>query len=724
MKSFPLGKAKFLKRAELSRGAGGDGHESGALGTSRNKMAVLKSDVILLQTEIDAITGEAGILDTQGRLERCTWSPDVETCNRNLESLYILVLQKVNELVRVCGAAKNAAAGNMSVPHAYPADSKVGDVIHFFHRTVHTLSSSVGGSPSSHPGGGGNPLYAAIEGVPVSSQASVIGLLPTTSFAAAQLAGDASNINFSSSPNNRSVANSTTASQLVDDPDGVSWTATAGSRKSMNLRQGSTRAYGGDGPVLPGGGGVVVAESLAEIQPQLDVFDIPRDHPAASPPSMMTKAMSATLPPTSGRDGFGRVPSDLQSLKKSATSGIHNVASEVAGTASSDDDGIDDDNESGGSLQNNSNSAVIAALRREVHVLKSKLHFFRSLDKHLARVPDAIDATLNLSVKNVSFEGLAVHAKSLLSEFPFGGGATQAAPNLTAVSQSLQQSPGAKSAASLQRRGTGIGPADGKSGGLDSAAPPTNEEKQKYLYAIAFQNAFIDLILSQHSDKLRIAASQELADAKQRIDGLEKVLRSQAEQSSKEKASLTVKCDRLSNIINSTVTVDSSASTGHGMWATNCGSRPLSRTSLMDSPIFAAQHHPDHQRPPLLLPPRPNSSMSLVELPSAGGHRPPLTYQPGLSSTTSDGGSRPTSRVSNRPLIATKLEDLEGEKERRLLQLIKSQGDIIKDMTARQMMPGSSTSSANALKGASTPMKLSSSLNFGSVGAQQQATQE
>ncbi len=626
MKAFPLGKTKFLKRAEGSGSSGSDA------GTIRNKMGVLKSDVILLQTEIDAVTGEAGILETQCRIEKLSWCPDPEACNRNLEALYSLVIQKINELVRVCTNSHNSSTGSGHVPHAYPADSRVGDVIHYFHRNVHAVAAALPQPQGAH-------VHAIEASVPASSRVSAVGVPPA--------------VHSSPAMDVRSVANST-ASQLVDDPDGVSWTA-GPVRRGVSIRgQQSGRFV--DGPVVPG---LSAAESLSEIPVQPEVFDLPRT----------TGSVCSTIPPS-----VGQLPHAASELKH------------IPSRVSEEGDGIQDDDVSATS-DNQPSSELIASLRHEVQTLKSKLNFFRSLDKHLSRVPDAIDTTHNLSVKNTTFEGLAANAKALLSSFPFLGRDPPSTPP-AATPAPLQASPGKPSMSALPRKGTGA-TLDNKS---FSEPPPIGEEKQKLLYCIAFQNAFIDMILSQQGDKLRLAASQELADAHQRIEGLEKLLRSQADQSAKETAALVVKCDRLANIA-AGVGMDPSA------WTAPSGSRPLSRASLLDSPLFA----PQQRERPLLLPPRPNSSLE------ASSSRPPLAQlHAGRGSADSN---RPGSRVSNRPLIATKLEDLEGEKERRLLQVIKSQGEIIKDMTAR------GTSSMSPLMKNPSIIKLTGSASLGGSAA-------
>jgi hypothetical protein len=249
----------------------------------------------------------------------------------------------------------------------------------------------------------------------------------------------------------------------------------------------------------------------------------------------------------------------------------------------------------------------------------------------------------------------------------------------------------------LQAGSSSNSPAGVKGKGAAAEAPSafSNEDKNRLLTCIAFQNAFIEFILSQNHEKLKLAAAHELADAHKRIEHLEKVIRTQAAQSASETASLSVRCDRLTNI--AIGGADVLFGGGYG------GSRPLSRTSLMDTPhLSAVTRHGTagggsrgiggEQRPPLLLPPRPHSSQDSCPV-----------------------ESRPLSRVSNlssRPLVATKLEDLDGEKERRLLQVIKSQGDIIKDMQARGLPVTPLQKSQSIIRITGSTSSLNSSLSM------------
>ena len=89
----------------------------------RTRIVQLKSDLVLMQSEIDARTGSGGMLMLQHLLQGLNWTVDPVVNLQTCVLLYNQLLDKVGELVRASGSPSSTA----------PMGSKVGDLIAYFH---------------------------------------------------------------------------------------------------------------------------------------------------------------------------------------------------------------------------------------------------------------------------------------------------------------------------------------------------------------------------------------------------------------------------------------------------------------------------------------------------------------------------------------------------------------------------------------------------------------
>lgn len=120
----------------------------GKSGGGRATITALKSDLLMIQAEIDARTGAAGFLELQQTLHRFADTPNDPVGTQATENALLgLVLLKLNELARTAGAA----------PSVCSRQSRVGDILSF-----------LGSPPAGHNaavalnfGGGSMPVSPA-----------------------------------------------------------------------------------------------------------------------------------------------------------------------------------------------------------------------------------------------------------------------------------------------------------------------------------------------------------------------------------------------------------------------------------------------------------------------------------------------------------------------------------------------------------------------------------
>ena len=112
--------------AKMSSMVGQASSSGGAAGGDRAAITTLKSDLLLVQAELDARSGLGGVLELQSSLSRFDWRPaDTAGNSSNILTLMGLLFMKLNELARVCGAR----------PPTAMRQSRVGDLVAYFHGT-------------------------------------------------------------------------------------------------------------------------------------------------------------------------------------------------------------------------------------------------------------------------------------------------------------------------------------------------------------------------------------------------------------------------------------------------------------------------------------------------------------------------------------------------------------------------------------------------------------
>jgi len=109
----------------------------GAGGGTAASIATLKSDLVMVQAEVDAMTRGNGAVELQGTLARFTPSSDERTNAETSNTLMALVLLKLNELARLHGSGPSTA----------PRQSRVGDLLALF-RNLHSGAGSSASAPA------------------------------------------------------------------------------------------------------------------------------------------------------------------------------------------------------------------------------------------------------------------------------------------------------------------------------------------------------------------------------------------------------------------------------------------------------------------------------------------------------------------------------------------------------------------------------------------------
>ena len=94
----------------------------GASGGTAAAITTLKSDLVMVQAEIDAMTRGSGAVELQGTLSRFAPSGDERTNVETSNTLMALVLMKLGELARLHGSGTSTA----------PRQSRVGDILALF----------------------------------------------------------------------------------------------------------------------------------------------------------------------------------------------------------------------------------------------------------------------------------------------------------------------------------------------------------------------------------------------------------------------------------------------------------------------------------------------------------------------------------------------------------------------------------------------------------------
>lgn len=600
-------------------------------GSDRARIAVLKSDIGLVQVEIDAFRGDpGGVLELQSVLDRFQWSPDAHQSSATKDQLNALLLRKLNELSTACQSKvfSSIPSQKNSLP-LLPQNSLVGEIVNFFQlKRLHPAkSASVAVRVSSAGGSSQQSLHRTIAATEKCNVRSPVAAVSPTPCAPPLMA--------------------------AADP----------------------------GDIVPH------SDSRREIcknavTPLLHPSEIPRTPP--SPIEGLSEEESEE-----DEDGIswgpqkpGRKSRRRSSIKKGLElpCAVASTVEKAPGTIPMDD---------------------VAKLKRQLERAKLQIKFFKSLERHVLTVQTVSDQ-VQLMAASPNVEVLPTSLKAAVETFfPQGiqsvSAATTAATAAAAAKIASTASPAKKGA--KHQEAVEPPPPVSSAAVLSHILNSGPIDEKKLRIAVAFQNSVIEMLTTNMSMKAR-EDDETISSLNAKVDALQKRLDAQADAASRERVSSSLQLERVGNALRlqtPTGTVLTS-NTSLSAWlqpVLNLGglpSRPLSRASVADGGGllgFPTSLTPQPGRTQLLsLPPRPESGFSAIEVYDTSDS----VF--GASATSQRIPKRHVPTARGRPLVATRPEDVEGESERRYLQVIRSQSEIIKELSNRT---GTSRTAASSM---------------------------
>jgi hypothetical protein len=623
------------------------------IGSDRARIAVLKSDIGLVQVEIDSFRGDpGGLLELQSVLDRFQWSPDVHLNGITKEQLSSILLRKLNELSVVCQAKVFAqVASQKNTFPLLPQNSLVSDLVHFFQLKRLQPAKSA----------------SAVQRVPSEGgQSQQSSLRPSGALNSVNEKERASGI-----PSPASVLSPTTpppSFMVAADPDDIAVPIHESRRESIRPEQIILTKYAAT-PVMP-----------------------PSDNNAPRTPPSPIEGLSEE---ESDEDEDGISWGPAKPAKKQRRTSIKKVEATVV-TTNANIPGIvpmDD----------------VAKLKRQLERAKMQIKFFKSLERHILYVQNVSDH-VQLMAASPAVEQLPASLKEAVGHFfpqglPIVTAAINAANAAASAKQVSSASPAKKGAKPVAESVSEVAPATSATilANILNSGPP---DEKKLKIALAFQNSVIEILATNSSSKAQ-EDEETIRDLNAKVDALQKRLSAQFDVATRERASSSLQLERVGNALRLQTPSGSIPASNLSLSAwlqptSNLGglpSRPLSRTSvaegggLLGFPMSLTPP-PGRTQQLLTLPPRPDSGFSIVDV---GDHADTVF---GNSASSLAGPTRKRNNIPlgrGRPLVATRPDDVEGESERRYLQVIRSQSEIIKELSTKAGTTRTAASSVTAL---------------------------
>ncbi|CUG33192.1 Hypothetical protein, putative, partial [Bodo saltans] len=624
-------------------------------GSDRARIAVLKSDIGLVQVEIDAFRGDpGGLLELQSVLERFQWNPDAHLNGTTKEQLNVILLRKLNELAVVCQAKVFAnVASQKNIFPLLPQNSLVSDVVNFFQ-----LKRLQPGKSAS-----------AVQRAPSESgQSQQSSLRPSGAVASGNERDRASIV-----PSPASVLSPTSpppSFMVAADPDDdIVAPMHESRRESVRPEQ-----------------VIVVKHSVTPVLP-------PSEHNISRTPPSPIEGLSEEES-EEDEDGISWGPAKpakkqrRSSIKKKMEATVVNTNANLPGIVPMDD---------------------VAKLKRQLERAKMQIKFFKSLERHILYVQNVSDH-LQLMAASPAVEQLPASLKEAVEHFfpqglPIVTAATNAVNAAASAKQVSSASPGKKGAKPVVESVCEATPATSAAilANILNSGPP---DEKKLKIALAFQNSVIEILTTNSSVKAQ-EDEATIRDLNSKVDALQSRLSAQHDAATRERTSSNLQLERVGNALRLQTPSGSIPASNLSLsaWlqpASNLGglpSRPLSRTSvaegggLLGFPMSLTPP-PGRTQQLLTLPPRPDSGFSTVDV---GDHADTVF---GNSASSLAGPVRKRNNLPlgrGRPLVATRPDDVEGESERRYLQVIRSQSEIIKELSAKAGTTRTAASSVTAL---------------------------
>lgn len=631
----PIGKVKHSSKLS----AHGAATTSSSSSSDRSKIALLKSDINLIQAEIDGFTGDpGGFLELQGVLEAFVWSVDAAATAVAREGLLSLLLRKVNELSATCGRRqlqllqgnKNPTRGPLQQQPPFwgstaetshgTADSSssssfVRDIVSFFRlqhqyrpSSSHQQQQQQGHrTPSSSSQFYPTPTTAALHRLPAAETPRILSGTAGGPYATAAAPPHSASPTASPSHHRDSAAHS--RGTLTPPPPTQQDHLNGNNSGPPSARSSVLRALHPDESSMPPSP-VELSGLPADLHnhnhhhpPQHDV-DADDDgvcwtaqhstsaKGAASRGNATGVRSSSSAHPSSSHEGAGH--GALHEVGPAAVGG--GAAPLLSTTAAT------------------SSSAVRAAqetaakLRRQLAQTKLQLQFFQNIEKNVVAVQSIVDQ-VTLMAASPKIEQLNVSLQRAVEHFYPQGQAAVAAASVAASTSASAAAAGATLVASPSGKAApataaGKKAAGGKKGDDDAAqhnasivasvpakdsavlhallhsAGPLDEKKLRI--AIAFQNAVIESILESAAEK-RLEYETTVKEQQEQIASMQKRMEAVAQSTSRERTMCQVERDRA---VSTLVRAQSAASVGRPSSSSDfegASSRPLSRISMSNA---------------------------------------------------------------------------------------------------------------------------------------------
>lgn len=630
--------------------------------SDRARIALLKSDINIIQSEIDAYRGDpGGILELQSIIEKHQWTVDPVASSLARDQLNTILLRKINELASVCESKYYGSTIGPVSTLLLPQHSLVSEIAAFFqHRRLaggaHAQQTT---TSSSHQSSAAKP----------SPSATVSASCPLTA-PTARSEGSVEDVRHADKPSEMA------AQDPVDDFPTLP--------RDGKLRNDRAPQRGEFDLLPPAGGGRHTPPSPIE-----GLSDVDDDEDGVSWGAPQTK------PPTS-KHRRSVLPATEDSAGTSAAAG-----KDIVPTPS----------------ERHSQADVVTKLTRQLEQAKLQIKFFKSIDKYLLLV-QSVGEQVQLLAATPSVESLHTSLQKAVEQFyPQGSPLVASAVNNIIATKQASASPGSPGGKKGAKKDESAATVDPSSISATAAlsqllAGPLDEKKLRV--AVAYQNAVIDSLSTNIA--LQIKEDQDVIhQLKDQVESLQRKLSAQCEINKRERHIAEQYLQRMTNASR----LGSPSTFSLTSWiqpATNNGgipSRPVSRASVADgggllgfsrtpSPGLTGQHHM------LALPPRPSSTgFAPVDI----NDHVDAVFGDNAASVAASAlpPPRPRGGAKTKPLVATRAEDLDGEKERRYLQVIRTQSDIIKDLSAKYSNKSAASSTTNYA--AAAPLNSQQSLN-------------